>query len=244
MSQPVIIESVEADALERLLPLVEKHFGHGETFLFGSRARRDYRNHSDIDLIHVVEVAPDENAERRKRDAFHADRKASGVPFSVQVLVFAADRIDPNGLNPPTFREALRDMLSVQALLDAYHDPANTALPPTRIKPGKRSMFMDYPPEDPWECLTALCCDAVLRQNGNGQWMLVEADPDHPFEPDALAVGKDIVIPLIERGYMAVDAQAGETWRATSAGIDAWGLSGATGVSPFDDNTTSQGIHP
>ena len=232
MPQSIIIESAEAHALKVLLPLVEKHFGDGATFLFGSRARRDYRNHSDIDLIHAVQSIPNDDEVCRRSQVFYEDVEAASVPFSVQVLVLSADRLDPDGLNPPTFPQALREMLPVQNLLDAFHDPANAGMPPTRFRPNKGIIQV---PADPLECLDALACGTALHRRSDG-WMLVEDEPDHPFEPDTISIAEDVVVPLLDRGFVAAGPdRAASIWRLTATGMEAWEQSADTGISPFGD---------
>ena len=238
MPLPIIIEPTEASALEALLPLVGTHFGDGVTFLFGSRARRDYRNHSDIDLIHAVQSAPDDDEVRRRSQAFYTDVEALSVPVGVQVLVLPADRLNPDGQNPATFAEALREMIPVQSLLDVFHDPANAGMPPTRSRPNKGTM---QSPADPLECLDALASGSILRRCSDG-WLMIEDEPDHPFEPDAVIVADDIVLPLLAKGFV-VEADGWTSWRMTAAGIDAWEESADTGRSPFNDEPSRAPVH-
>ena len=46
---------------------IHRMTGAKQTFLFGSRARGDYRNNSDIDLLVIMEIEPTEEMHRRAR---------------------------------------------------------------------------------------------------------------------------------------------------------------------------------
>ena len=64
-----------------------------QVILFGSRARGDAREDSDVDLL-VIESAPFGNGRSRRQEAVRLWRAVSGLGVAKDILVYSRDEVE------------------------------------------------------------------------------------------------------------------------------------------------------
>ena len=101
--------SVTDSLLERMVRAIVDEVDPERIILFGSRARGDEREDSDVDLI-VLEAEPFGPARSRHRETVKVYHALAGFPVPADVLVFSRDDVDywRDSLNHVLAR-ALRD---------------------------------------------------------------------------------------------------------------------------------------
>ncbi len=102
---PKVTDSLLSDMVQAIVAEVDPD----QVILFGSRARGDAREDSDVDLV-VVEYAPFGKGRSRRREAVRLWRALSGLGVAKDILVYSRDEVEywRNSLNHVLAR-ALRE---------------------------------------------------------------------------------------------------------------------------------------
>lgn len=102
---PKVTDSLLSDMVQAIVAEVDPE----QVILFGSRARGDAREDSDVDLV-VVESAPFGKGRSRRREAVRLWRALSGLGVAKDILVYSRDEVEywRNSLNHVLAR-ALRE---------------------------------------------------------------------------------------------------------------------------------------
>ena len=100
---------VSDDLLNRMVQAIVDEVDPEQVILFGSRARGDERENSDIDLV-VVEAEPFGPERSRHREMVRLYHAVAGFPVPTDVLVYSHEDVDywRNSLNHVLAR-ALRE---------------------------------------------------------------------------------------------------------------------------------------
>jgi HEPN domain-containing protein/predicted nucleotidyltransferase len=102
VSYAVTPEKIEA-AVKRLVEVARP----SRIILFGSAARGDLHEHSDVDLLVVV---PEEPTPDHRSEAMRLRRALNDIPMAKDVLVVSEERLEELGDRPSlVYREALRE---------------------------------------------------------------------------------------------------------------------------------------
>lgn len=103
------VVKVTDDLLHKMVRAIVAEVDPEQVILFGSRARGDAREDSDIDLL-VIESSPFGNGRSRRREAVRLWRAVSGLGVAKDVLVYSRDEVEHwrNSLNHVLAR-ALRE---------------------------------------------------------------------------------------------------------------------------------------
>ena len=86
---PKVTDSLLSDMVQAIVTEVDPE----QVILFGSRARGDAREDSDVDLV-VVESAPFGNGRSRRREAVRLWRALSGLGVAKDILVYSRDEVE------------------------------------------------------------------------------------------------------------------------------------------------------
>ena len=102
---PQVTDSLLNDMVQAIVAEVDPE----QVILFGSRARGDAREDSDVDLL-VIESAPFGNGRSRRREAVRLWGAVSGLGVAKDILVYSRDEVEywRNSLNHVLAR-ALRE---------------------------------------------------------------------------------------------------------------------------------------
>lgn len=93
---PKVTDSLLSDMVQAIVAEVDPE----QVILFGSRARGDAREDSDVDLV-VVESVPFGNGRSRRQEAVRLWRAVSGLGVAKDILVYSRDEVEywRNSLN-------------------------------------------------------------------------------------------------------------------------------------------------
>lgn len=93
---PKVTDSLLSDMVQAIVAEVDPD----QVILFGSRARGDAREDSDVDLV-VVESAPFGKGRSRRQEAVRLWRALSGLGVAKDILVYSRDEVEywRNSLN-------------------------------------------------------------------------------------------------------------------------------------------------
>ena len=102
---PQVTDSLLSDMVRAIVAEADPE----QVILFGSRARGDARDDSDVDLL-VIESTPFGNGRSRRQEAVRLWRAVSGLGVTKDILVYSRDEVEywRNSLNHVLAR-ALRE---------------------------------------------------------------------------------------------------------------------------------------
>lgn len=116
----------EIDALTAALMETRDRFGRCKVLAFGSRARRDHRPDSDLDVLVLL---PDGTRFPKASfdEAIEAAQRAAGPEIALHLQFVPEARLDELAFELPWLGPALRDAVEVEAMLDCAFDRAGVA---------------------------------------------------------------------------------------------------------------------
>ena len=88
-----VTDQLAADALDEMVRMIVAEADPEQVLLFGSRARGDHREYSDVDLI-VVEAEPFGPGRSRYREINRLRRALPSREFGVDILVYSLDEVE------------------------------------------------------------------------------------------------------------------------------------------------------
>lgn len=86
---PQVTDSLLSDMVRAIVAEVDPE----QVILFGSRARGDAREDSDVDLL-VIESTPFGNGRSRRQEAVRLWRAVSGLGVTKDILVYSRDEVE------------------------------------------------------------------------------------------------------------------------------------------------------
>ncbi len=86
---PQVTDSLLSDMVRAIVTEVDPE----QVILFGSRARGDAREDSDVDLL-VIESTPFGNGRSRRQEAVRLWRAVSGLGVAKDILVYSRDEVE------------------------------------------------------------------------------------------------------------------------------------------------------
>lgn len=87
------VVKVTDDLLNKMVRAIVTEVDPEQVILFGSRARGDAREDSDVDLL-VIESTPFGNGRSRRREAVRLWRAVSGLGVAKDILVYSRDEVE------------------------------------------------------------------------------------------------------------------------------------------------------
>ena len=84
---------VTDDLLNKMVRAIVAEVAPEQIILFGSRARGDAREDSDVDLL-VIESTPFGNGRSRRQEAVRLWRAVSGLGVTKDILVYSRDEVE------------------------------------------------------------------------------------------------------------------------------------------------------
>lgn len=118
----------EVDALTAALVEMRERFGRCEVLAFGSRARRDHRADSDLDVLVLLPDAP-RFPEEAFDAAIEAAQRAAGPAIELHVQFVPEGRLEALACELPFLGPAMRDAVDVEAMLDCAFERGAASAP-------------------------------------------------------------------------------------------------------------------